>query len=402
MVAAPSSVRLRNTTASDHLNLIRGLASLAVVVYHIRYRFFLDYNDISSPDWLTKLFYGFTSFGHDAVIIFFVLSGFFISSSITASIREEKWSWSNYLSSRLTRLYLVLIPGLLLTLFWDTLGLSLFGDHPIYTGQPQVWKHDYFPVAERLTLETFVGNAFFLHTIYVHSYGSNDPLWSLAYEFWYYLLFPVAAIAFSRHYRTPRITLTCLAAIVIVVLLISQSMLIYFPIWLLGWLAGQVPPVGAIRRSARLVGAVATVAFAALLCASHLGSVRLMLGSSVVAFDYLTGCAFAILLWVLLHDIKPSRGVAYSWTSRFLSDMSFSLYVTHMPLLVFLRAASDTNYPWGVSITTIGVSIVLTCALLVYGWLVSRATEANTAKVRDCILAWLPVDELAKRHAVKG
>ena len=35
-------------------------------------------------------------------------------------------------------------------------------------------------------------NAFFLQTIVGPTFGSNGPLWSLAYEWWYYVLFPLA------------------------------------------------------------------------------------------------------------------------------------------------------------------------------------------------------------------
>ena len=47
---------------------------------------------------------------------FFVLSGFFISASVIKDCRAKRWSWSGYAASRCTRLYVVLLPGLLLTL----------------------------------------------------------------------------------------------------------------------------------------------------------------------------------------------------------------------------------------------------------------------------------------------
>jgi hypothetical protein len=38
-------------------------------------------------------------------------------------------------------------------------------------------------------------NAFFLQTIAGPTFGSNGPLWSLAYEWWYYVLFPLVLAA---------------------------------------------------------------------------------------------------------------------------------------------------------------------------------------------------------------
>ena len=117
-----------------------------------------------------------------------------------------RWSWDRYALNRVTRLYLVLIPGLLLTLFWDTLGLDFFPANPVYTGEPRLWSHDFIPVRERLTLEAFTANAFFLQTILAPPLGSNDALWSLSYEFWYYMIFPclwLAVNAAARGWQRP-------------------------------------------------------------------------------------------------------------------------------------------------------------------------------------------------------
>ena len=37
---------IHGTRASQHLDLIRGAAALAVLIYHVRYRFFLDYSEV--------------------------------------------------------------------------------------------------------------------------------------------------------------------------------------------------------------------------------------------------------------------------------------------------------------------------------------------------------------------
>ena len=156
------AVRGISGKASDNLNLIRGLAAVAVLVYHIRYRFFFDYHDLATSDPFTDLFYMLTAYGHDAVMVFFVLSGYFISGSVQRDRAANRWSWRRYAVNRLTRLYVVLIPGLLLTVFWDRLGLWLYPDHPIYSGAPQPWINDFFAVGDRLGLGDFLANLAFL------------------------------------------------------------------------------------------------------------------------------------------------------------------------------------------------------------------------------------------------
>jgi peptidoglycan/LPS O-acetylase OafA/YrhL len=168
---------------SDDLDLIRGLAAVALLINHVRYRFFFADTDVQNPKWFCKCFYALTLDGHDAVIISFVLTGYFILASVIRDGAQDRWSWSRSAISRLTRLYLLLLPGLLLTVFWDKLGMQISPLHPIYTGAEQSWTNDYVPVAARLNGSTFTANPFFLQMVLAPPLGSNEALWSLSYEF---------------------------------------------------------------------------------------------------------------------------------------------------------------------------------------------------------------------------
>ena len=74
--------RALSVSASAHLDLIRGLAAWAVMWGHLRALFFIDFQQIQHRNPLLKIVYFFTGFGHEAVMVFFVLSGFFISTAI--------------------------------------------------------------------------------------------------------------------------------------------------------------------------------------------------------------------------------------------------------------------------------------------------------------------------------
>ena len=56
--------------------------------------------------------YGISNLGHQAVIIFFALSGYLVGGSVINAIRRSEWSWVRYLTQRLVRLWLVLLPAL--------------------------------------------------------------------------------------------------------------------------------------------------------------------------------------------------------------------------------------------------------------------------------------------------
>jgi len=106
---------LRGSASSDHLDLVRGGAALAVMLGHLRNLFFVDFSEVagnSTP--LVEIVYLVTGFSHYAVMIFFVLSGFLVGGSVLRGRMDGTWSWSLYSTNRLTRLWVVLIPALLL------------------------------------------------------------------------------------------------------------------------------------------------------------------------------------------------------------------------------------------------------------------------------------------------
>jgi len=163
---------------------------------HLRNLFFVDLPEINGhSSLLIKIVYFATGFGHESVMIFFVLSGFLVGGTMLRGRIDGNWSWSSYASNRFTRLWVVLIPALLLGAVWDRTGIVVFGTHGIYGGlaQNNVVR---FAVRPRLSGTVMLGNALFLQGILTPTFGSNGPLWSLSFEFWYYVLFPLMVLAF--------------------------------------------------------------------------------------------------------------------------------------------------------------------------------------------------------------
>jgi peptidoglycan/LPS O-acetylase OafA/YrhL len=374
---------IRGTVASTHLDMVRGLAAIAVLAYHVRYRFFLDIADVEFRGVLVNTFYGMTSFGHDAVMVFFVLSGFLISSSIMRDCSLARWSWGRYLSSRLLRLYVVLLPGIVLTIVWDLIGLTIYDSHPIYTGDSQSWIHDFFPVGDRLSLEIVAGNLLFLQTIVVPPLGSNDALWSLAFEFWYYLLFPCIYLGLFMANRWAHRAVAVLA-IAIIAAVIDKHILLYFPIWLLGVVACRLPPTPLLlNKPFRRVTTVAAAGlFLCLMVAGHLRPVKEFLGNSMIVMDYLTAVGFTSVLYVVLHYRESSRRGIYAAVAEHMAGMSYTLYVVHLPLLVFLRALLVPHVAWKPEPTTVAAAIGLCLFVIAYAIPIAIVTEARTDEWR--------------------
>src|SRR5277367_4863950 len=81
------NLNLRGTLAGAHLDLLRGAAALAVLLGHIRLHFF-------SPS--SHLYYYYPDVAHEAVMVFFVLSGYLIGRSILRAVAQNSWSLMDY------------------------------------------------------------------------------------------------------------------------------------------------------------------------------------------------------------------------------------------------------------------------------------------------------------------
>ena len=86
------------------------------------------------------------------------------------------------------------------------------------------------------TFWTLLGNVFFLQTLTTPVWGSNGPLWSLAYEFWYYVCFPLLAYALGltgRPLSTIR-RLLCGVSVVALFIALPQDVRTGFLVWMVG------------------------------------------------------------------------------------------------------------------------------------------------------------------------
>ena len=179
------------------LDWVRGLSALAVLFAHVRGFAFVDFEESPTLGTIAKAFYLLTGLHHQAVMVFFVLSGYFVGGGVLSALSKGKFQWSKYISARLSRLWVVLIPALIFTLVCDSLGR--FEAPGLYEGaNREIWMSG--PEVDTPAdngLVTFVGNIFFLQTVTTSVYGSNGPLWSLANEFWYYVLFPLFILGLS-------------------------------------------------------------------------------------------------------------------------------------------------------------------------------------------------------------
>jgi peptidoglycan/LPS O-acetylase OafA/YrhL len=290
------------------------------------------------------------------------------------------WSWPDYGINRATRLYVVLIPGLLFGLLWDVLGGSLLATKGIYT-HPVA---DLGPAiaADNLTAGNFIGNLFYLQTIFCSTFGSNGPLWSLANEFWYYALFPVAlaaGIAWAR--RSMRTVIPLAALVFCLCFFLGLEKLIGFLIWISG--CALVFAYSRMRLRAQGVVIVYMLASSVILGGCLLAA-RTVNGSALGS-DLAVGIAFTLFLFGILQFEAGAGSPSYANTGRFFAGFSYSLYVLHFPLLLFLRAWIVPEQRWQPTAANCALGLLIGAGVLIFAWLVSRFTENKTHVARDWV-----------------
>jgi peptidoglycan/LPS O-acetylase OafA/YrhL/lysophospholipase L1-like esterase len=366
-------------SASVYLDCIRGCAAVIVFLSHTRGVFFIDYaHSVDRSAWV-KAIYASTGSAHSAVIVFFVLSGLLISDSALRSVQAGKWSPKRYLIQRLSRLYVVLLPALALGSLLDQAGLHFFPSTSIYDG-----SHGFviqFPVVERADFATFLGNLLFCQEILCKPFGSNGALWSLSYEFWYYILFPL--VLFAWRARSLLIRALCGLGSVAILYGVGPTIACYFSIWLMGTAIAVLPRPTSAPRWVH----VSAIAMGLVLFVASLAAARAQLIHNSFVMDAIVGCATSALLYAVVilphHELRP----IVSFFATRLAGMSYTLYLTHLSAVVFLSALLGANAQWQLNAKTAAIVGAAGAAVFGYSWLVSQLTEAHTAKVRDWLIA---------------
>lgn len=354
-----------------HLDGLRSLAALIVVVGHLRAIFFADYASATHRSIGMVTLYALTGLGHQAVMIFFVLSGFLISSSVLTAV--ENWSWRVYLIKRCSRLGVVLIPALVVTALLDLMGAHLRDS--LYTN-PIPYLGDGIAVA-RHGVVVFFGNLGFLQTIMVPTFGSNGALWSLSNEFWYYVLFPALLLSIRLGPRARRPI--CVGLTLILFVFLPLGMSIYFLVWLLGAGIHALPIYRGPIRGRKLLATTASAALILALAGSRIFKLELW-------GDLGIGLSCAGLIYTMISLSDASTPAWYRRCSKMAAGFSYTLYAVHLPFLIFIAAAWPGRLSWQPTTFSVAIAFVILIAALVFAYCVAQATEARTSSVRGFLL----------------
>jgi peptidoglycan/LPS O-acetylase OafA/YrhL len=321
------SVASMPPAAPDHIvyrpeiDGLRAIAVLAVVIYHA-----------AIP--------GFSG-GFVGVDIFFVISGYLITSIIAKDISLKTFTYASFYERRIRRIF----PALFAMAFFFTVAAVLF--------LPPDKLSVYAKSLIAMTL--FGSNVLFWKDRgpegYFDTSSQTEPLlhtWTLGVEEQFYLLFPIFMIALSRTSRESRIfSLLVFAAGSFCLSIWATSYKPFAAFYLLpfrGWelLIGSILAVGAIpapkcRATNELLG----------LCGLFLIAWAIFGYTPFPGLNALFPCAGT---WLIIYSCAHGPSLPKSALSVrymvFVGTLSYSIYLWHWPLLVFgrvLRVCPETS-----------------------------------------------------------
>nr|WP_298164621.1 acyltransferase [uncultured Pseudomonas sp.] len=317
------------------LDFLRGFSAFLVLVAHTQ-------QILVNPTWMPFSLSGrsdvvpfvYSQIGALGVMIFFVLSGFLITYSIGSNLKSndfKRFDAAKYFKDRLRRLFppLLFSQGVVLIVF----GVLYFFDANSST-HFATGKELYLARNELgFNVVDYLGSFFFLNTVVdgVNSPIVNSPLWSVAQEFWFYVVAGLLVLSFYN-----RKILAVLA--VVLAFFISQGsvfILYGFGVWLFGCLAAILHMTKFHERKLMVVMAIFVITFAVWGVLIYFNADSFIKNRHKFVF----GVAFSLLLLLLLSNEALIRCSSCSWVVKKIAEQasySYTLYLIHFPLLLLV------------------------------------------------------------------
>jgi peptidoglycan/LPS O-acetylase OafA/YrhL len=354
------------------LDLIRFSAALLVLFGHARGVLLVGIDSVSEPNVFIRAFYLISGVQQEGVVLFFVVSGFLVGGSIWEQMKQRRFKTASYLLSRFTRIYLVYIPALMVVGVITVVGVTFLADTRLFAERPL------FPsgVSAGWTLEQIPCHLLSVQGVLCGAWGADPPLWSLGFEWTFYLLAPAAFAAILAPMQNVARIMWSVALVSIIYVLhrINASFDQWFAIWLLGVVASVVARRWLVPLPAALAG------LALCFIAMILSRTKFLLPDTTDAMVAI-GLTLALSCRTLIEWNFSSRTIDRG--ARF----SYSLYLVHLPLCILVGAMLERFAGWPATLVQpdgrgIAAFAAMVSIALLTSWLFACCTEDYTAEVR--------------------
>lgn len=359
------------------LDFLRATSALLVLVAHATKFCFLYIPFAERKGVFLNLFYFISNLGHEAVIIFFVLSGFLIGGNLSDSMQRGSFDLVRYLIARFTRIYTVYLPALIVTeavFLFGALVLSDPGDAPLFYHQ----QLDFGGVSRAIC---FLSG---LQSFSCPVWERNPILWSLGYEWALYLIAP-AIIQPIVWKASPGIRLLAVSLVCAITMTICNSpkrVVYLFGLWFLGAGSYRVfnSRLVSVPLLAGLTGAGIIIAGMAIRCMND------DIGKTT---DWIIAAGAAIAIACRPLVAFPLAPRFFGWAAGF----SYTLFAIHWPFVLLIAAVFRyMGFPPNIPSSPAGFmqfAVTVTVCLLA-SYLISLVTERKTGQIRAAMLRMCP------------
>lgn len=356
------------------LDALRGLAALTVILGHFCAAY-VDETKIWHGPKSGILAYGvsriFTS-GHQAVLLFFLLSGFVLA---LPAVNGKPQPYEIYITRRIFRIYVPYLAALALAVlgnyFWHgPLGMTRWAD--------STWAEPVHWAAVRH------------HILFIGNYNTaefNTAFWSLVIEMRISILFPLLCLIVLR--AKPWFSILAIALITGSVWYLQvetgmtelQENFFFGSFFIAGILLAQYRHE-LVSWTSRLRRRVAWASLVAALLFFWYGSYALQIIARVVfkmqnprvlAFDWMSGIG-SVALMILSLSFVPFGGFLMRRIPQFLGKISYSIYLVHSTVLFALLHLFGKELPAAVMLA-IYVPVVLVLSAVLYRFIEKPAME---------------------------
>lgn len=220
------------------------------------------------------------------------------------------------------------------------------------------------------SFECLLGNLFFVQTVFTPTFGTNPPLWSLSYEFWYYLLWPIFLLFFAQGAAKKVFSVF----VVVAAIIIAPEIMKLFPLWIFGAILRLIP-----RRD------ISWWVLILVLCAFGVSTIYGTWANNILG-EYLVGICFGSLIvcWTNIDSSIPS------WIRLFwqrISLFTFSLYAIHYPIMKVVLLMLNQHTGLGIRRSTADlqdwfVVVAVMLFLTLCGWCSYLMFERHTNQIR--------------------
>jgi peptidoglycan/LPS O-acetylase OafA/YrhL len=315
------------------LDSLRGVLAVYVLVGHCRWLLWSGHAAwMAAPHspWLEPVVYAFASFryGREAVMVFFVLSGFFIHLRVAQRQSRDVVRPGDFYGRRAHRLGAPYAFALMVTVALDAIGRQRFpGLYLAATGDALI---DGVFIRTGYQWQSVAPALLVLPSTLGFDFGTNGPLWSLAYEVVYYALYPAWLVLRQRSLLLAYLVVpvACAALGVVGSGAFPMTVLMYYPVWLTGAALAEI----LTRNPAAVTGASAAAMFLTG-CALHVSGGR-WLPPAIPAMLFGGGAvALCATMSAAVANLTPVRVFEY------VGVRSYTIYIVHFPLVALLGSA---------------------------------------------------------------